>query len=200
MLHKRTPRFKYMLLMGDGSFDYKRTYPIGNLQASDFIPPYETDESFNGISAFPSDDYYALLSDTEGVDLEGDMDIAVGRIVCKTTVEADGVVNKIKHYESIETLGDWRNRALFMSDDEDNNYHINDADAIANMVYENNKNFNIEKLYVDAFRQEVSAGGTRVPAMNEAIYQNQFKGLLTMCYLGHGGPKRLAQEAIITRE
>jgi hypothetical protein len=200
LLHKRSNRFKYMLLMGDGSYDYKRTNPIGSLQASDFIPPYETDESFNGISAYPSDDYYALLSDTEGSDLQGDLDIAVGRMVCKTAGEANGVVNKILNYESTKVLGDWRNRALFMSDDEDSNYHLNDADAIANMVTENNKNVNIEKLYIDAFRQEVSAGGTRVPAMNEAIAQNQFKGLLTMCYLGHGGPKRLAQEAIITRE
>ena len=200
LLHKRSSRFKYMLLIGDGSYDYKRINPLGSLQPSDFIPPYETDESFNGISAFPSDDYYALLSDTEGSDLQGDLDIAVGRIVCKTTAEANGVVNKIMNYESNKVLGDWRNRALFMSDDEDSNYHLNDADAIANMVTENNKNLNIEKLYVDAFRQEVSAGGTRVPAMNEAIYQNQFKGLLTMCYLGHGGPKRLAQEAVITRE
>jgi Peptidase family C25/FlgD Ig-like domain len=200
LLHKRSSRFKYMLLMGDGSYDYKRTNPIGSLQASDFIPPYETDESFNGISAFPSDDFYALLSDTEGYDLQGDLDIAVGRIVCKTAAEAKGVVNKITHYESNKVLGDWRNRALFMADDEDSNYHLNDADAIADMTTFNNKNINIEKLYVDAFRQEVSAGGTRVPALNEAIYQNQFKGLLTMCYLGHGGPKRLAQEAVITRE
>jgi hypothetical protein len=110
------------------------------------------------------------------------------------------VVNKILNYESKKTLGDWRNRALFMADDEDSNYHLNDADAIADMVVANNKNINVEKLYVDAFRQEVSAGGTRVPALNEAISQNQFKGLLTMCYLGHGGPKRLAQEAVITRE
>jgi hypothetical protein len=200
LLHKRSSRFKYMLLMGDGSYDYKRTNSIGSLQPTDFIPPYETDESFNGISAFPSDDYYALLSDTEGAELQGDLDIAVGRMVCKTAAEANGVVNKIIHYESNKVLGDWRNRALFMSDDEDSNYHLNDADAIADMVTLNNKNLNIEKLYVDAFRQEVSAGGTRVPAMNEAIYQNQFKGLLTMCYLGHGGPKRLAQEAVITRE
>jgi Peptidase family C25/FlgD Ig-like domain len=200
LLHKRSSHFKYLLLMGDGSFDYKRIYPLGNLQPSDFIPPYETDESFNGISAFPSDDYYGLLSDTEGVDLQGDLDIAVGRIVCKTPAEANNVVNKILHYESPKVLGDWHNRAMFIADDEDYNYHLNDADEIANMVIAENKNFNVEKLYVDAFRQEVSAGGTRVPALNEAIAQNQFKGLLTMCYLGHGGPKRLAQEAVITRE
>jgi hypothetical protein len=199
-LHQRNTRFKYMLLMGDGSFDYKRIYPLGNLQASDFIPPYETDRSLHGLYAFPSDDYYALLSDNEGLNLEGDLDIAVGRIVAKTEAEANGVVNKILNYEDPKNFGDWRNRALFMADDEDGNLHQDSADDIADNVVSNNRNYNVEKLYVDAFRQEVSAGGTRVPALNDAIYQNQFKGVSTMCYLGHGGPKRLAQEAVITRE
>ncbi len=201
LLYTRNARFKYMLLMGDGSFDYKRIYPLGNLQASDFIPPYEVDYNFNAIESYPSDDYYALLSDTEGgEDLDGDLDIGVGRIVCKTATEADAVVRKILNYETPNALGDWRNRAIFMADDEDGNAHLNDADRIADNILFNDKNFNLDKLYIDAFPQVVSAGGTRVPALNDAIFQGQFKGVLTMCYLGHGGPKRLAQEAIITRE
>ncbi len=201
LLYSRSARFKYMLLLGDGSFDYKRIYPLGNLQPSDFIPPYETDYDFDAIDSYPSDDYYALLSDTEGGgDLTGDLDIAVGRIVCKTATEADAVVQKIVNYESSASLGDWRNRALFMADDEDSNFHLNDANSIADNIFNNEKNINVDKLYVDAFPQVVSAGGTRVPALNEAVFQNQFKGVLTMCYLGHGGPKRLAQEAVITRE
>lgn len=201
LLLNRNTRFKYMLLMGDGSFDYKRIYALGNLQASDFIPPYETDYYFNAIDSYPSDDYYALLSDNEGGEsLEGDLDIAVGRIVCKTADEANAVVNKIINYESSNALGDWRNRAVFLADDEDGNAHLNDADRIADNVFDGNKNLNLDKYYVDAFPQVVSAGGTRVPALNDAVYQSQFKGVLTMCYLGHGGPKRLAQEAVITRE
>lgn len=201
LLFMRNSRFKYMLLMGDGSFDYKRIYALGSLQPSDFIPPYETDYAFNAIDSYPSDDYYALLSDNEGSEhLEGDLDIAVGRIVCKTATEADAVVAKIINYEKPNSLGDWRNRATFLADDEDGNAHMNDADRIADLAIKESKNLNIDKYYVDAFPQVVSAGGTRVPALNDAVYQSQFKGVLTMCYLGHGGPKRLAQEAVITRE
>ena len=200
MLLQRNSRFKYLLLLGDGSFDYKRTYPLGSLPPSDFIPPYETDYSLSGVSAFPSDDYYGLLSNTEGVNLLGDLDIGVGRIPCKTADEANGVINKILHYESNDVLGDWRNRILFMADNGDGNVHINASDGIAENVVSGYKNFNVNKLFVDAFPLEVSAGGTRVPALNQALFQDQFQGLLAMCYLGHGGPKRLAQEAIITRE
>ncbi len=195
LLHQRSTRFKYLLLMGDGSFDYKRIYPLNNLQPSDFIPPYETDESFDPINAFPSDDFYGLLSDDAGVNLTGNLDIGVGRLTCKTADEAMAVVNKIIHYES--SFGDWRNKSVFMADNGDNNTHINDADAIADGVFKQYQNLNIDKLYVDAYPQVVSSGGTRVPAINAAIFQDQFNGMLTMTYLGHGGPTGLAQERIL---
>ncbi|MDZ7876978.1 MAG: type IX secretion system sortase PorU [Saprospiraceae bacterium] len=200
VLHRRSAKFRYLLLMGDGSFDYKRVYPLGNLQATDFIPPYETDDSFDAINAFPSDDFYALLDDAEGVNLVGDLDIAVGRIPCKTASEANGVVGKIIRYDSPSALGDWRNRSVFMADDSDGNLHFSDTDDIANRVGGRTKNLNLDKLYVDAYKLDVSSGGTRVPQLNETLFQNQFKGMLTLCYLGHGGPKGLAQERILMRE
>lgn len=200
LINKRTPRFKYLLLMGDGSFDYKRTYPLGNLQPSDFVPPFESVESFSIVDSHPSDDYYALLSDNEGGDLNGDLDIGVGRIPCKTATEASNVVDKIMTYENPKSLGDWRNRTAFMCDDGDGNAHLGSAEYVANGVLSSYQNLNLDKLYVDAYKIEVSAGGSRVPQMNEAIYQNQFKGLLALCYLGHGGPKGLAQERILLRE
>lgn len=200
MMYQRTPRFKYLLLMGDGSFDYKRIYPLGNLQASDFIPPFESVESFSIVDSHPSDDYYALLSDTEGENLSGDLDIGVGRIPCKTLDEANAVVDKILVYESPTSLGDWRNRSVFMADDEDGNAHLGSTEYVANAVALSERTLNLDKLYIDAYKLEVSAGGTRAPQLNDAIYQNQFKGMLTMCYLGHGGPKGLAQERILLRE
>jgi hypothetical protein len=200
MLHRRSAKFRYLLLIGDGSFDYKRIYPLGNLQPTDFIPPYETDASFDAVNAYPSDDFYTFLDDTEGVNLQGDLDIAVGRIPCKTALEANAVVAKIIRYESPSALGDWRNRSVFMGDDGDGNLHMNDADGIANNVANRSKNLNLDKLYVDAFKLDVSSGGTRVPQLNELLYEDQFKGMLTLCYLGHGGPKGLAQERILLRE
>jgi Peptidase family C25/FlgD Ig-like domain len=203
ILYNRSKRFKYMLLMGDGSFDYKglANKNATGLQKSDYIPVYESTYSLSGLNSFPSDDYYALLSDTEGADdLLGDLDIAVGRIPCKNSDEATGVVAKILNYDNKKTYGDWRNRALFLADNGDGALHLDGANSIADQVIAQHKNLNVDKLFIDAFPLEVSAGGTRVPSLNEAIFQNQFQGVLTMCYLGHGGPKRLGQEAIITRE
>jgi Peptidase family C25 len=200
LLHRRSPKFRYLLLLGDGSFDYKRIYPLGNLQPTDFIPAYETDDSFDAINAYPSDDFFGLLDDTEGSGLRGDLDISIGRIPCKTATEATGVVDKIIRYDSPSSLGDWRNRTVFMGDDGDSNLHMSDADGIADGVARRVRNLNLDKLYVDAYKLDVSSGGTRVPQLNEALFQNQFKGMLTLCYLGHGGPKGLAQERILMRE
>jgi hypothetical protein len=201
MLHKRTQRFKYMLIVGDGAFDYKRIYPLENRQPTDFIPTYQSDYSANTIDSYPSEDFFGLLSDNEGAGLSGELDISIGRLPVKTSSEADAVVDKIIQYETDpETFGDWRLRALFMGDNGDLNTHINDADGIANTVGVQHSDMNLEKLYIDAYRLEVSAGGTRAPQINDAIFQNQFKGALTMCYLGHGGPRGLAQERILLRE
>ncbi len=200
LLYKRNEKFKYLLLVGDGAFDYKKLVNIGGLLPSDFIPSYQTDYSLDGIEAYPSDDFFGLLSDTEGSGLNGFLDIGVGRLPVKTASEANAVVRKIIHYDNPKVLGDWRNRAVFLADDQDGNQHFASAESVANTVFNVDKNLNIDKLYVDAFPQIVSAGGTRVPALNEALDQNLFKGALTMCYLGHGSPRRLAQEAVVTRE
>lgn len=198
-LVKKDSTLKYLLLFGDGSFDFKSLYDIGTNPPSNFIPVYETDESFSPIEAFPSDDFFGLLSDNEGVGLEGDLDIGIGRIPCKTPTEAMAVVNKIIHYET-QSFGAWRNDITFFCDNGDGNLHLNAMDGIAQTVVSNYKNLNADKFYMDAYKLEVSAGGSRVPAMNDAIFQKSVNGTLTMCYMGHGGSRGLAQERILMRE
>ncbi len=206
MLYERTPRFKYLILFGDGSFDHKDTYEIG--VNSRFIPVYETIQSLAPIEAFPTDDYYALLDNNEGApmdggtsELEGALDIAVGRIPVKTPFEAANAVDKIIRYDlAPETLGDWRNNLTFVADDEDNNTHINQADGIANFIDENYENFNINKIYLDAFRQISSSGGHTYPDAQKSINSSVFKGQLVINYLGHGGPNGWTQERTLLVE
>ena len=77
MIYNRTDRFKYLLLFGDGSFDHRNIEELGK----DFIPTFETSESYNPINSFPSDDYYGLLDEGEGSITNNDqLDISVGRI------------------------------------------------------------------------------------------------------------------------
>jgi len=196
MLYDRTDKFKFLLLIGDGSYDFIGVSP--ELDNQSFIPPYETKESLNPLTAFPTDDYYALLSDNEGANLKGAIDIAVGRIPVKTTTEANQVIDKIISYDTNpERFGDWRLRIAFSADDEDSNIHVRQADGIATKTEEKHTVFNQEKIYFDAFIQESTPGGARYPDANSKLNNEIFNGLLVSNYMGHGGPRGWSQERVL---
>jgi len=183
MLHDRSPQFKYLLLFGDGSFDYKNIQELNTNTDSEIshniIPPYETNQSLHPITAFPSDDFYGLLSDGEGnSNLSGDLDISIGRMPIKNLEEANDVVDKIINYDtSPSTFGDWRNQLVFIGDDEDSSRHTKDADEVSELVADENPVFNQDKIYFDAFQQISTPGGQRFPDATEAINQSIFKGV-----------------------
>ena len=194
LLADRNEKFKYLLLFGDGSFDTRNVYELGG----DFVPTFQED-SLNPLFSFPSDDYFAILSSNrKGEPLDGDQDIGVGRLPAETLEEAQILVDKIINYDSKpQSFDSWRNRLVFVGDDEDNNLHVDDVDAIANSVDRANNIFNLEKIYVDAFPQVSTPGGARFPAVNEAISNSLFRGTMAITYLGHGGPSGWAQERIL---
>lgn len=196
MIYDRDTNFKYLLLVGDGSYDYKGL--VKNVPNQNHIPVFETDESLDPINAFPTDDYYALLSENEGGSLRGALDINVGRLTVNTSEESENVINKIIAYETSEKrFGDWRLNSGFSADDEDGNQHLNDADTIAKESFSKDPIMNQQKVYIDAYKQENTPGGERYPDATNAINQNIEKGQLTWSYLGHGGPKGLAQERVV---
>ncbi len=188
---------KYMLLFGDGSYDNKGNIP-GN---SSFVPTYQTYESTNVISSQTSDDYYGVLDDNEGNFLATEaVDIGLGRIPCKSVEEAKNVVDKIADYESIDntvSLRDWRNMVTFIADDQDSNTHQTQANGHAIYIDTKAKSFNLEKILLDAYVQESTAGGQRYPDAKNAINQRVNRGGLIVNYTGHGGEAGWAGEKIL---
>lgn len=196
MLLDRNTRFKYLLLLGDGSFDPRNI--TNSEENKDLVPVFETLSSLHPITAHPSDDFFGLLSDGEDGSLNGALDIAVGRLTARDASEADAIVTKILAYDKDpQTLGDWHNRLLFIGDDEDSNAHINQADKLSNEAQAFEKFFNIEKVYFDAYQQVATSAGDRFPDAKSAINSSLFKGNLVMQYIGHGGPRGWAQERVV---
>mgnify|MGYP000997795339 FL=1 len=116
----------------------------------------------------------------------------------KNEEEAQAVVNKIINYDTNpETLGDWRNKLTFVGDDEDGSIHTKQANEVSQLAENENKNFNHDKIFFDAYQQVSTSGGQRFPTATEAINQNMFKGNLVMNYLGHGGGGGWAQERVL---
>ncbi|MCB9355220.1 MAG: type IX secretion system sortase PorU [Lewinellaceae bacterium] len=197
MLLDRNPdKFEWLLLFGDGSFDPRNN--TASPDNKDFVPVFETAESFDPIRSYPSDDYFGLLSPEDGGTLGGKLDIAAGRLTVRSAAEATAIVDKIIAYDKDPaTLGDWHLRNVFIADDEDGNPHINQADDLANMTANTEDWFNIEKIYFDAYQQVATSGGQRYPDAKAAINSNIFKGNLVTQYIGHGGPRGWAQERVI---
>ncbi|MEZ4982398.1 MAG: C25 family cysteine peptidase [Saprospiraceae bacterium] len=157
------------------------------------------------IEGFPSDDYFAILKENQnGSELRGALNIHVGRIPVTTAEEAEGVVQKIINYDiNPETMRDWRNRLTFVSDDgdsEDGYRHVEPSEEISAKLNDRYPDLNVNKIYLDAFRQESTSGGQKYPDVNDAIDREMFKGLLAINYFGHGGPKGWAQERVLKIE
>ncbi len=189
----------YLLLFGDCSYDYKNRLS-GN---TNFVPVYQSRQSLYPLESFSSDDYFGLLDPTDGnwseIPAESNyLDIGVGRIPVKSQDEANTAVTKLIHYSASQScIGKWRNKLTFTSDDGDGNTHIGHAEQLSDFIDVTYKNFNISKVYLDAFSQVATPGGEKAPEVNEKIIQEVNAGTLILNYSGHGGETGLAQESII---
>ncbi len=198
MIFERDPQFRFLLLFGDGTFDHRDIYNQG-LDLDNYIPTYQSVGSNAKLYTYPSDDFFAILEEDRSSNLQGFLNIGVGRIPVSDNNQAVAVVNKIINYDKkTDNLGDWKNRIVFLGDDEDSSKHIKDSDLLAQFVDSTYSEFNINKLYADAFPQVSTPGGQRYPEVNRAISEELFKGIMLLNYFGHGGYKSMAQEQIMT--
>lgn len=185
-------KLKYLLLFGDASMDYlKRESNNTNM-----VPTWQTYESFNPISSIATDDFFGFFDENEGDFVHDEVNIGIGRFPVVTSIEAQDMVNKIKHYKSNNgvVMSDWRNIICFVADDEDNNLHIRQADQLSQLVDTIYPIANLDKIYVDAYQQESTPAGQRYPRVNEAINERIDKGTLILSYTGHGGEVGWGQE------
>ncbi len=203
---------RYLLLFGNGTIDNKDMLGFGG----NILPTYQSDASLSPSNSFMTDDYFGLLADSEGQGAAGLLDIGIGRLPVRTIEEAEAVVDKIIRYDkritgdeeadglhsSVRTpnYADWRNMVVFIADDGDFNTHFNHAERLGRIVEESHPNYNLEKIYLDAYQMVTLAGGSRYPQVNRAINNRVNKGALLINYIGHGGVKGLAHQRVVTFE
>lgn len=202
---------RYLLLFGDGHYDYRGIEP-GSAE-SNFVPVYETLTSLNTIASYTSDDYFGLLGDDEGTwgylgrttPNPERVDVGIGRLTVQTAEEAAAVVAKIRRYEDPATFGAWRSRFTFVADDAfpnsfDEDLHIQNADVVAEVVRGGYPSVDVEKVYTGAYPAVVTAAGRRIPEAAADIERILEEGTLIWNYSGHGGPEGLSDERVFTNE
>ncbi len=204
MMYKKfsgSERPKFVTLLGRASYDFK--YRIA--ENTNFIPTYESEMSYDFTNSYNSDDYIALLDDNEGTwDSQNDMDelldIGVGRLPVKNIDEAKTLVDKIIHYAATASKGDWQNKIVFVADDEDNNLHIDQSNYMANNIISKYHEYNVQKIFVDAYPEVTGAGGKRNTEAQAALVRAVQKGCLIFNYTGHGGEVGLSKKRILNTD
>ena len=191
-------RIKFVNLFGDASYDFKNRISIN----TNVVPIYHAlNSSTRGESSFASDDFFGLMDTTEGniISFFGGIDIAVGRMLVNDTKQADEMVNKVIEYHDLKSYGSWRNNFVLVSDDSDIQSDAslqNRQNILANTIASEKPFLNVNKILLDSYVQEASAGGSRYPKARTDFFNAFEKGALVFNYLGHGGEDGLSSERI----
>jgi len=201
---------KHLFLFGDGSYDNK-----GKLNSfENLIPTYQSTAHLVKTNTFTSDDFFVVLDDNAGFAPSDLLDMSVGRLPISNTVEADAMVAKIKRYSerssslvvniadcnsqnSSSTFGNWKNKIMMVSDDEDGGLYFLHTEEVASRIEDDYPWININKVHSDAFVQESTPGGERYYGVYDEIKNRVQSGVLGVNYIGHGGEVGWATERFL---
>ncbi len=172
----------FVLLLGDGNFDYRDNLGTG---VGNWVPPYEEEES-------TYDEWYVRVSGADDLP-----DMAVGRIAVRSSEEAAAVVDKLIAYDREPEQGPWRSRMLLAADD---TYHADKPDRVeGDFVVDAEKlaaelppDLDVEKLYLVDYPLE----GRFKPRAREDFLESFSRGSLLLTWVGHGNSQVLSHEVI----
>jgi len=180
--HWSAPAPAYVLLVGDGNYDFKNYTGRGE---PNYIPPFLADVD-PWLGEVAADNRYVCVS---GADNFPDMHL--GRLPVKTRAEAQAVVNKIIAYEQNPVPGTWNQNVLFVSDNPDTaGDFYSYSDTIANGYTP--APYTVQKVYYGRTH-------TNVTAARSAIIGAINAGQLIVNYIGHGASSYWASEQLFRR-
>ena len=173
----------FVLLLGDGTYDYKNN---SGASPGVWIPAYQHGES-------TYDEWYVCVS---GDDVLPDM--AIGRLPVQTAADAAFVVDRLIAYDRQPPYGPWQSRVLVVADDLNNPqkrqiiepYFLTDADYLSRRYLP--QDLDLRKLYLAQFPLE---GQTKPRARAEFLRQFN-DGVLLALFVGHGNADVLAHEHV----
>ncbi len=209
-----------LVIFGDGNYLNNKGL---SSQTGATVLVFESDNSVSQLNSYVSDDYFVLLDDNDtgnSANPSDKLDCGIGRIPTADISEAANYISKVRTYlasntsadggafcvgdETQSTFGTWRNMLTFVCDDLDGSFgpgesqHTTTSELLANIMKAKHPQYDITKLYMDAFQQVVTPGGERYPTGEEAIRQRVELGSLLVSYVGHGGERGFAHERILT--
>lgn len=159
---------RYVVLAGEGSYDYKNNLGFGD----NLIPPLIVKAP---MGLFPSDNLFA--------DVDGDHlpEMAVGRIPAVSADEMDTIIEKIRKFEM--SAG---SKIVMLADNPDDGGNFPaDSNNVASLI---TPGYPVTKIYLSDY----PAAYARQTLLDEIN-----SGALLVNYIGHAAYDRLAQEGLI---
>ena len=171
----------FVLLLGDGSYDYKNN---SGTSTGNWIPPFEA-------GTLTYDDWYVSVIGNDRIP-----DMAVGRLPVQTKEDASTVADKLIDYDRDPEFGGWQSRILLAADDVFNaddrtkteTEFAADAEDLALRFFPDNAD--VEKFYLLEFPRE----GRFKPSARDAFIERFNDGSVLLVYIGHGNARVLAHE------
>ena len=197
LLYGDSRPLRYLLLFGDASFDYKNRNGMAT-----FVPTYEQLSAADIHSTFVTDDFFSFMDEDEGSLKNSVPDIGVGRFPVTTVEQAKQMVDKVENYLAMNesTMQPWRNVITFFCDDAESNQFLDHSEGFAAQIKSTGgEHMVVDKIYLDAYKQENSPNGQVAPDVNAALNNRMDKGTLVLNYVGHGGEVQLSTERILQR-
>lgn len=188
---------RWLLLLGHGTFDNRKLLPNSG---EALLLTYQAENSTYEVNAYTTDDYFGYLDDSEGTrDASGKIDIGIGRLPVVSVAEAQSTIDKLIAYMNNNQGGKWKNQLAYLADDGEHGTHTDTAEQSAEQTRVNNPDFVVNKVYLDAYPQEVNASGESYPLAKNRIHNLLRNGVLYFNYSGHGGYNAITNESILNQ-
>lgn len=191
---------RYVLLWGDGHFDYKNI----STAATNYVIPYESEEpvrNSNGLFTHTTDDFFVRL-----LGEDSHPEVAIGRLPVTSDDVGLRLLGNIRSYEQEASTDDWRTRVTLVADDgqttetvSDRDLHLSQSETIATSYLPSA--FQPRKIYLVEYPTENVPRGRRKPSVTDDLLSTiNTQGSLILNWIGHGNPRVWAHEQIFVRE
>ncbi len=192
---------KYVVLWGDGHFDYKNL----STKQINYIPAFQSPDNplvFDGIYSFTTDDYYVYVNGNDPL-----IDISIARIPVYDDKIGELFVSKLISYENSPDPSNWNSTILLTADDSpttfyppsyDGNQHTYQSEILANGFV--GKEFYQKKIYLVEYPVENVPNARKKPLATQELIQSINRGAILVNWVGHGNPRVWAHEELFDRD
>ncbi len=188
-----SPYPKYVLLVGDATYDYKNN--LGKESPPDFVPMYEYGTYLSGSPVFSDN----LLYEGEYVNFGQGEAMCLGRITVRNRSEVRDFIDKLINYETGDITGHWTKRVILTADDEyaygfeNPTLHTGACERNSQRIPDSLYDF--AKVYMISY-PPLGAGTAEKGNAREAFIREFNKGGLLGLFYGHGNTHQLAHEVL----